>query len=844
MKKMNKITPKNWKLTDLQTGERIDAQVPGDITADLFRAQKIQDPYYGLNHNELKWVVEREFEYLTYFTADNDVVKDERVELIFEGVDLFSEIYLNGHLLGKTCNMFLRYKFDVKSYIKCGENEIRVKMLSVYTKMDKHERNGFFSDGYFACFSAPARLFLRKAQCHFGWDWAPGLPGYGLWGGVYVSSGAQRQIDNVRILTQNDGAVSFVVEVNYNVRGQVRYDGYPVPGSKAQNLDDKITVSLAKTPDKDCKDFYVETIPVQKIKNIVNIFHKKADLWWPSGYGAQPLYNYKIELFSNGELKSKTEGRLAFRTVKMVSEPKATGIVGYCMCVNGINIYSKGSNWVPLDCFTGAISDEKYVRVLTLAKNMNLNTLRVWGGGIYEKDIFYNLCDELGIMIWQDFMLSCADIPETDADWTANMLTESEYQIKRLRNRPCIVYWDGCNERPGCFGHWEVTHGGHFLDVTLRGLVHSLDGTRPYANECPTGLTDVDGDWESGDCHVSAFEEGLKDIKRFRKALTEKTPAFISECVTMGPGQKETYENIFPIDKQWPLNNEYWVDRFTHNPHGFDTSPYVQQEAKYIRSLYGEATSLGDFVVKGMQVQAEQIRAEVEYYRSIKEINSGFLNWMYSDIWPCGTCAVVDWYMEPKQVYYQMKRSFAPVLVTFVMDKDNRHNVHIVNDTDAELTGEIEYGQKALDGVILWSQKCGATVEKYGVTRKLNEKNIGHTAAYFYVRAMLNGREYKTVYSPTMWSGVSFESDYKFALKQPNDNELSITVTAHKFVKSLCFRLPDNYQYVYSDNYIDMEKGEVREITVKSDGVIDPSKLSVNDFALETSCNVPEPQVV
>jgi beta-mannosidase len=432
-------------------------------------------------------------------------------------------------------------------------------------------------------------------------------------------------------------------------------------------------------------------------------------------------------------------------------------------------------------------------------------------------------------------MLSCADIPEENAEWAANMLAECEYQIKRLRNRPCIAYWNGGNERPGCFGKWELTHGGNFVDVTLRGLVHNVDGTRPYANQCPTSLSDMAGDWESGDTHASSYDAGLGNVENYRKALLEKTPAFISESVTMGPGLPETYEKIFPPEKRWPLN-EYWTDRFTHNPHGLNTSPFAEQEAQYVCALYGEARSLRDFCFKGMQAQAECIRAEAEYCRSIKGINSGFLNWMYSDIWPCGTCAVVDWYAEPKQAYYQLKRSFAPVLVTFTMDAEGRHNAYIVNDTYGELAGEIEYGQMLPDGKILWAERQKTAVQKHGVTRVINGKTQNLANAYLYAKAVLNGNEYSAVYSPGMWRGVEFESDYSYDVKQFAPNELRVTVRANQFAKSVFLSLPDNSGYEYSDNFVDIEAGESREIVISAfSGTVNPAGLTVTDFAKETA---------
>jgi beta-mannosidase len=824
---MQKIKPTDWKLRDTVTGERFKAAVPGDIHMDLFRAAKIPDPYFGLNHKEIGWVIRRDFEYSSVFEATEAALKAECVELVFDSIDLFSEVYVNGVLAGKTENMFLQYKFDVKPFLKKGKNGLTVKMLSTDRIM-----NGFDCSGYFGVYNVP-RIFIRKTQCHFGWDWAPNLPGYGICGDVYIEYGPQHRIDDVQYLTYQDKSATFIVELNYNVRGRIDGYGQLIKETVMDASRDKIRVSLAKKPGA-CGDFYVAETGVTGVKNLLNVFVDNAELWWPNGYGDRPLYAYKVELFRDGKLLSEKSGKLAFRTVELKQEPKDKTTVGYALKINGVDVFVKGSNWVPIECFTGCAADEKYERLLKLAKDANYNLLRVWGGGNYERDLFYDLCDEYGLMVWQDFALACADIPEESKAWVDNMVKEAEYQVKRLRNHPSLVYWCGGNEKTGAFGH-IIHYGDFFTNYVLQGLVKDLDPTRPFARQSPCSYTDVGNDKSSGETHGGSFETSLvKGIANLRKTLTEQTVCFLSECATMGPNSLETLNKMFPADKLWPVN-EYWDDRLMDNAYAAIVMPFTERQLLFARDLYGDSESVREFTAKGMLVHAECMRAEIEYSRVHKPYTSGILNWMYSDIWPSGTWSVVDYYTEPKQAYYQMKKSYEPVLVTFAYNASGRHDLYVVNDTKERLDGVVEFGQRTFDGDVLWSEKRNCAAAANGIVTIENAKTETRADAYLYVKAVLNGKEYKSLYSPDLWRGAGFKSDYSVVTSAVKPGFLHVKIKAAEFAKSVFLSFSDNYKYVYSDNYFDLEKGEEKEIIITSAKDIDPSKLTVTDFAAMTA---------
>ncbi|MDR1093898.1 MAG: hypothetical protein LBL66_07095 [Clostridiales bacterium] len=825
---MLKIEPKNWKLTDLRTGERFDASVPGDITWDLYRAGKVADPHFGLNHKSLAWIAERDYEYTAVMTVSGAALSYENLYLTLDGVDLFSEVYVNGRLAGKTENMFLKYRFDIKALLKTGENELKIKMLSTVNAAKRYD-----CGDYFACFNTP-RIFLRKAQCHFGWDWAPSdMPGYGLWQGVYLECAGARRIEDVRCIAHGAESVTFIVELSYNALGKTDSYGRAVPGTVLDASRDELRVTLDKNPDGSGGGVYTAGTGVRGAKNVVNVFVENAELWWPNGYGAQPLYGFKVELLQDGRLLSEKRGRLAFRSVELAQEPATKDTVGYGLRVNGRDVFCKGSNWVPVECFAGIAADGKYEKLIRLAADANCNMLRVWGGGIYEKDIFYDLCDKYGIMVFQDFMFACSDLPEDNVEWVKNTVRECEYQVKRLRNHPCVAYWSGGNEKSGSFCN-SPQHGDFFTNYILQGIVHDLDGTRPYGRQSPCGYTDVGNDPFSGDTHCNSAEPALlKGAENFRELLAERPAAFLSECASLGPSSLETTGKIFPADKMWPLN-EYWIDRLTSSDYTEVVMPFAEREALYVRQMYGEAGSAEEFIAKGMTVHAEFFRAEAEYARVGKGFSSGFMNWMYNDIWPNGTWSVVDYYTEPKAAYYQMKRSYAPILVTFVCGRDGRHGLYIVNDTFKRLKGCVEYGQKTLGGETLWSKKEECAVSENGklsLQTEMRPETAERADAYLYARAVLNGKVYKTLYSPLMWRGAAFESGVSYTARRAKDGSLRVRVKADRFAKSVFLSMPNNYRYDYSDNYFDLERGEEREITVLSKMPTDASLLSVRDYA-------------
>lgn len=811
-----------WNLSD---GEKqINATVPGDITNDFFAAGEIADPYFGFNHHGCYDFCRRDYTYRkTFLWNGKEDFSVRMAELVFKGVDLFSEVYFNGVLLGKTENMFKEYRFDISSLIKNGENEVEVRMKSTVTAMENLD-----CKDYFGVFNVP-RVLLRKKQCDFGWDWASNIPGYGIWQDVFVEFSEREKIKSVFCNAGDDKKALFIVELNYAYRSYFDNDANFIEVINPH--EDILSVKLALKAGDDADDFMEKTIKVERGKHIVCFDCPNASLWWPNGYGEQPLYKYEVRLIRDGKVVSEKSGHTAFRSVELRQRPTSDFAAGYTIYVNGKAVFVKGSNWVPVDCFTGTVSNEKYFKLISLAKAANYNMLRVWGGGIYEKDIFYDICDRLGIMVWQDFMFACADIPDDDPKWLQNTLEECEYQIIRLRNHPSLVYWCGGNEKTGSFGTL-IKRGDNFVDYTLRGMVGHLDGSRPYARQSPCSLTDLANDKSSGESHSSCFEPAiLHGATAYRKLVSESSASFISENASMGPVTRQSFERFFPKDKLWEMN-DMWQDRMLTNPYAAIKIMFCDAEKKFATELYGAPESLDAFIARGMTAHAEMMKCEIEFYRSNKRTTSGYMNWMYSDMWPTATWAVVDYYLEPKQAYYQMKRSYAPFIMTFSTLDDGKTYFVGINDGLESVEADFVYGVKRLSGEVLWQKSGSATISPEEPFKLEIDCPIETENAYAFVRYTAGGETKTNLFSLDFWKTCKFESDYSTEVKSSGKKAV-VTVKANKFAKSLLLSFPDNYKYRYSDNYLDIEAGEERRIFVESEVDIDPEKLTTCDITVK-----------
>lgn len=801
---MKEFTIKNWTLK----GDGISplsVSVPGDVTAELFRAGLIEDPLFGKNPDKLTWIAEKEWVYESVFDAPKELFSKACIQLCFDGVDTLAEISLNGETLGVTDNMFLQYVYDVKKILKEKGNVLRVKFFSV-TKDIREKNDG---KNYRSLFTQD-RLWSRKAQCHWGWDWAPCLPGIGLWLPVYLRADDGVRIQQVKAKSDLQGNVSFFVTLYNN-------GNHLFENEKAEY---RLKVEM------DGQTLYHT---VCGIVNIINVKIQAPKLWWPNGYGEQNLYDYSVELEKTETVIDERQGEIGIREIVLEQSPVDQNRIGFALIVNGRKIFCKGSNWVPISTMTGAIEDDAYERLLTAAKEADYNMLRVWGGGVYEKEIFYRLCDRLGIMVWQDFMFSCSAIPAMLDGIQESFLKEAEYQIKRLQNHPSIALWCGGNEymphREGAY----YTDGNYLVRVILRGLCAELDEGRIYVHNSPCGLDDDEWHFTNGDAHISCMDELLDEnkINDFRLIISSRTSNFVSESAHLGPTRLRSIKRFIPQEEIWPTGDS-WEYHFLKNPYAIIPMTCLDKEKYFAKQFFGEYHDVQDFLKKAMVAHAELLRAEMDFARATSHCR-GFMNWMYNDIWGCGTWSVIDYYYEKKPVYYAMKRCFAPIYLP-VIETQVGTKAAVANDTDSVINGELVCSWKKLNGELINEKKYFVSVPSDGVETVDISDSI--PCDYIAIEYRLDGGErVKTVYFPKLWKDKRFVSDLRWEMRETDEYTYRLSITANAFARTVFIDTSDNTDISYSDNFFDMEKGEEAVITLTSKRPLSKEEIRVKTFA-------------
>lgn len=790
-----------WKIKG--NGYEIDGRVPGDVTDDFFRAGIIADPYFDENYKDSLWITQADWTYEKEFFFDGET--DENTRLCFAGVDTFSDVYVNGVSVGNTQNMHREYRFPVSGLLKKGKNVVSVQLHTIYTYLGKTEQTKY--DSIFCA----NRILVRKAQCHFGWDWAPGFPGFGIYRDVYITSEKATAIENVYVRSDLEGNATFRITFGEKFRGK----------TEISVLRNGESVARAER-ETDCRKF------------LMNLRVGNPELWWPNGYGEQPLYEYVIrQRAKDGRVIAERRGRFAFRTVELVQDVLDENNLNFALKINGRKIFCRGSNWVPAECMTGRLEDGKYRALLQAAKDANMNMLRVWGGGIYEKDCFYDYCDEMGILIWQDFMFACSEIPEDDPEFVKEITGEAEEQVKRLRNHPCLALWCGMNEIRGAFNEVEERYSVFTLHYLLRGIVANCSPDVPYIRTSPFCFSDVENDRAEGDCHNNLSEcclfdasfkgfdnfeydekkewNALKErIKNYERYVVGTESNFSSECAVLGMCNYESLVKFTPEEKI-DLQSGFFEERFLGNPYTYVMPTFFERQKTLAEGMYGKIANVKDLVKKTNKSQADIMKTEIVYAR-VNGRSNGFLNWMFNDIWPTGTWSVVDYYLSEKPAYYEMKRCFASVLADIIRIGDE-YFLCLINDGKTPLAFEAEISCKDYDGGVYASERVAGEVPADGFVRE----KIGCVRAgdYYLSAKGVFGKPFAASYDLGRYGERPFIPRYRYTLTAAGENTWDVKVTAESFVT--CVKIWAGENAEYSDNYFDLGAGESKTVRIRTE---------------------------
>jgi len=756
----------------------------------------IPDPFFRLNEKKVAWVEEREWWYRKDFEIPSELISKEKIELVFHGLDTFATIWLNGERVGQTDNMFITWRFDVKGLIEEGVNVLAVKFDSPIRVLDGIE----VDKGKLGATEYSGRVYGRKCQCSFGWDWGPRLPTSGIWKDVEVVAYDITRIENVsaRVESLTAGAAELRLEAEVY---------------SAKDLDAEIMFEVSAEGRKT-----VWTISKKLVEgvNVIEADMKIAEpeLWWPSDYGGQTLYDLKVSVKSGQDELDHTSRRFGIRSVALVQKDDEEGKT-FIFEVNGVPIFCKGANWIPADSFLPRVRREDYEDLLSLAVDANMNMLRIWGGGIYESDDFYELCDEKGIMIWQDFMFACAEYPEEEWFWK-KVKKEAEEVIKRLRNHPSIVLWCGNNENQwGHFAGWwgkkEKLYGETIYDKILPEVCARLDPSRPYWPGSPYGGADPNSEAE-GDRHNWFVWSWWQDYTMYGRDRGR----FISEFGFQAPPTMETIESFTEEKDRWPQS-----EVMEHH------NKMVEGTERLYRFLAGHFKVPEDFdryVFLAQINQGEALKTGIEHWRRRKFMTSGTLFWQLNDCWPVSSWSVIDYYHRPKPSYYYVKRCFSPVLVSLVR-KDKSVDVWVTNDTLKAFRGRVVLKLQTLKGEVLSTTEEKITVPANS-SRMVLRKELqvpDKEAASRLLAALLYGGE------ELLSQNTLFLKRYKHVeLPEPkikaeteaadtDKRTFRIAVSSPVFAKAVHLRLPSDLgRCSYSDNYFDILPNTEKTVVVRT----------------------------
>lgn len=782
-----------WLMYELGCEEEsLQVQVPVDTHSALLAAGKIPDPYYGKNELDLQWIGQRDWVFIRDFEVTAELLGCRSVVLNCERLDTITEIYINDQLVGQTDNMFLRYRFEVKGLLREGTNQLKI----IFRSAARHAQAISQKLPYPIPMSqypvqSPHNNLVRKVACHAGWDWGCCLMVAGIYDEIYLHGTSQGRIDYVyteQTHFSDHCLVDVYVEVDSLIAGTVPLE--------ARLGDQKVVKQVEVQPGYN--RLRVQ-IPVEQPK-----------LWWPAGYGEQNLYDFTVKIFDE-----VVEKRLGLRKLEILNEEDEIGL-SFKVRVNGVEVFAKGANWIPADALPARQTPERLDDLFTSAVKANMNMLRVWGGGQYESDRFYQLCDEKGLLVWQDFMFSCATYPATPT-FLDNVRREVIHQVKRLRDYACIALWCGNNECLGALNWFEPSRKNRdrylvdydrLYEGTIGEAVRTTDPTRLYWPSSPCGGPgDYSNNWHEdtrGDMHYwRVWHEG-----RSFDAYRQVRPRFCSEFGYQSFPSLSTIRSFAPEEELNPTSPI--MEHHQRHPRG--NSLIVEMMTRYFRI----PLDFAQFVYLSQVQQALAIKTAVEYWRRLRPVCMGTLYWQLNDLWPVCSWSSLEYSGKWKLLHYVAKRFYAPVLVTAFEEPTGEFAVWAVNDQTVPEEGKLVVKILDFAGNTRWEQQLSVELPAGGAQR-LAKYDVAELAprrdeVFALVELQVKGEILRNEY---------FFTEYKrCALKEPQI-ELQVEEQKTAFVVQLTTDFPAFFVSLdpedilgeFDDNCFTLLPGEKRRLT-------------------------------
>lgn len=803
-----------WTFKHVRGNDWYPATVPGVVQTDLMDNGVIEDPFYRLNERSIQWIDKEDWEYKTTLDVAPDVFDKQHIELDFKGLDTYADVYLNDSCILKTNNMFREWQVDVKGLLKKDGNQLRIYFHSpikmdipkfdamkypVEAGNDQSENGGVFDK--------KVSVFARKAGYHYGWDWGPRIVTSGIWRPVYLVGWNDARIENIQYIQEKVNARRADIKARITLTAA---------------KDGEITLDIRA---EGVKNGWTKKAEVKKGTNLIetDLAVHNPKLWWTNGLGEPHLYPFTATISMNGQTADSQTTNLGLRSLRVVYEKDADGHAFYFE-LNGHKIFAKGANYIPQDNFLPRVTDKRYEKTILDAVNVNMNMLRIWGGGIYENDIFYDLCDKYGILVWQDFMFACSLYP-MNPDMLENIRQEAIENVVRLRNHPCIAIWCGNNEIHTAWFNWGWKKRYEDLGVAeeirkdykdvfhkiLPEVVKEYDPKSYYLPSSPYG-GDPDAKCESGkplwnpngDAHYWGVWHGKDSIANYNKVKAR----FFSEY---GFQSFPEYQSVLKYAPEKRDHNIYSDVMMAHQRGGSHANGLIEW---YLLNEYRQPKDFPNFLYMGQLLQGDAIKTAIEAHRREMPYNMGTLFWQHNDCWPVASWSSRDYYGRWKAQHYFSRKAFDDLLVSPIVENDTL-NVYIVSDRLKPTKGTLDIRVMDLKGNVVYEKKekvtTPANASRIQFAAPLASVLGGRGANEVFVNARFtengSGETVTNNYFLTRFKNIDFPKATIRMASKPAAGGYDVTVESDVFARGVFLSI-DGIDNFFSDNYFDLLPGE------------------------------------
>lgn len=794
------LSSENWKFRKKGDSNLLQAKVPGTVHTDLLANKLIPDPFLGTNEKQLQWIENEDWEYETKFTISESELKNQNIDLLFEGLDTYATVFLNGKVLLEADNMFRTWTTSVKNKLQKGENHLKIVFKSaVNFGKEEAKKLPYVLPG-------DEKVFTRKAQYQYGWDWGPRFVTAGIYKPIELHFWNNLKIETIRYeqnsLTDELAKLNFIITLNCQKEGNYN-----------MKINDKTSGFKLKKG-------------LNKIQFPYEIINPKR--WWTNGLGEAHLYSFQINVSENDKIIDGKKLNIGIRTIELIQEKDKIGTSFYIK-LNGIPVFMKGANYIPPDSFLPRVSDSVYKNIVKNAVDVNMNMLRVWGGGVYADDMFYDECDKNGILVWQDFMFACAMFPG-DENFIENVKKEVIDNVNRLQNHASIALWCGNNESDEGWKNWgwqkQYKYSAQdstkiwkdydrlFHDVIPKTLDSLLSKEKNiYWPSSPSIGWGKKESLLKGDSHYWGIWWGKEPFENYKK----KVGRFMSEYGFQGMPNLETFKK-FASNEELSLTSESVKSHQKHGT-GYETiNEYMERDYKVSKSFE-------DYIYVSQLLQADGMKTAIEAHRRAKRYCKGTLYWQLNDCWPVTSWSSVDYFGNWKALHYQVKRSFEPLLVSITENEVN-YEIHVINDelfsneiqfkiALLDFNGkQIKIDEVALDVDGNSSEVLVALPKENYFDKKLNEVVL--SVSY----SLKSGKTGKTLYYFVKPKDLKIT---KPTIKINKIDDVTIEVSSDVLAKNVY--LSSDESTFFSDNYFDVLPNEkvivklskpVKNVVVKS----------------------------